>query len=89
MDPDPDPGGPKTYGSDGSGSATLQIPQIYIVSVVGSCLNCVRGPVDPDPYSRRLISEEKVNFFFFFENWMFFSGELEASPGPWKSITET
>ncbi len=23
MDPDPDPGGPKTYGSDGSGSATL------------------------------------------------------------------
>jgi hypothetical protein len=23
MDPDPDPGGPKTRGSDGSGSATL------------------------------------------------------------------
>jgi hypothetical protein len=23
MDPDPDPGGPKTYRSDGSGSATL------------------------------------------------------------------
>jgi hypothetical protein len=23
MDPDPDPGGPKTYGSDGSVSATL------------------------------------------------------------------
>ncbi len=25
MDPDPDPGGPKTYGSDGSGSATLPV----------------------------------------------------------------
>jgi hypothetical protein len=24
MDPDPDPGDPKTYGSDGSGPATLQ-----------------------------------------------------------------
>ncbi len=23
MDPDPNPGGPKTYGSDGSGSAIL------------------------------------------------------------------
>jgi hypothetical protein len=25
MDPDPDPGGPKTYGSDGSGSATMMV----------------------------------------------------------------
>jgi hypothetical protein len=34
---DPDPGGPKTYGSDGSGSATLE-----------SSLSSV---VDPDPHS--------------------------------------
>jgi hypothetical protein len=27
MDPDPDPGGPKTYGTDGSGSATLEADQ--------------------------------------------------------------
>jgi hypothetical protein len=37
---DPDPGGPKTYGSDGSGYATLRIainyscalPSMYIIS---------------------------------------------------------
>jgi hypothetical protein len=28
MDPDPDPGGPQTYGSDGSGSVTLGLKQI-------------------------------------------------------------
>ena len=31
MDPDPAPGGPKTYGSDGSGSATL-VPKYLPVS---------------------------------------------------------
>jgi hypothetical protein len=32
MDPDPDPGGPKTYGSNGSGSATLRvrIPDLFV-----------------------------------------------------------
>jgi hypothetical protein len=30
MDPDPDPGGPKTYGSSGSGLATLA-PELKFV----------------------------------------------------------
>jgi hypothetical protein len=30
MDPDPDPGGPKTYGSDGFGSATLLVSNAYV-----------------------------------------------------------
>ena len=34
MDPDPDPRGPKTYGSDGSGSATLVGTQkSYVLAV--------------------------------------------------------
>jgi hypothetical protein len=32
-DPDPDPGGPKTYGSDGSGSATLVEEQFHIIFI--------------------------------------------------------
>jgi hypothetical protein len=32
MDPDPDPGGPKTYRSNGSGSASLRIriPDLFV-----------------------------------------------------------
>jgi hypothetical protein len=34
MDPDPDPGGPKTYGSDRSGSATqVGTQQSYVLAV--------------------------------------------------------
>jgi hypothetical protein len=34
MDPDPKPGGPKTYGSDGSGSATLLLTKTYPTGAV-------------------------------------------------------
>jgi hypothetical protein len=36
MDPDSHPGGPKTYGSDGSGSATLLYTNIQRVSKRGA-----------------------------------------------------
>ncbi len=38
MERDPDPGGPKTYGSDGSGSATL-------LAIVSYKLPCENGRV--------------------------------------------
>jgi hypothetical protein len=34
MDPDPDPGGPKTCGSDGSGSATLPVALKFSANVM-------------------------------------------------------
>jgi hypothetical protein len=52
MDPDPDPGCPKTYGSHGSGSATLPevIPRAIYSIAVTACTVFVSVPDPPDPH---------------------------------------
>jgi hypothetical protein len=51
VDPDPDPEGPKTYGSDGPGSGTLVLPRLqpkYLseMSVVYVGYDVEKQPVD-------------------------------------------